>query len=226
MVSKKIVVDLFYDVISPYAWIGFEKLTRHANVWSTVSLQLKPVLLGFVMKGSGNKPPMEVAAKAKYMPTDLANYSKMMGMDLKIPNNFIDIAFVKGSRVPMSFVAGVDILTHGKSTEAVSREFWKRLFTTHEDFFELDSLRKIGQSAGLSGELIESVIGKLQSSEVKEHLKKNTDEAVAYGAFGVPTMVAHLPDGPKMFFGSDRIEVLAHVLNEPYQGSLIKFSKL
>ena len=226
MVSKKIVVDLFYDIISPYGWIGFEKLARHANIWSSVSLQLKPCLLGFIMKGSGNQPPLVVAAKASYMPGDLDTYSKMMGMNLRIPGNFPHIAMKVGSRVPMSFVAGVDILTDGKSTEAVSREFWKRLFGTHEDIHEMDSLRAVGQVAGLSGDLIEKVIGKLGSDEVKGHLKKNTDEALKAGAFGVPTMVAHLPDGPKMFFGSDRVEVLAHVLGEPYQGPLIKFSKL
>lgn len=44
---------------------------------------------------------------------------------------------------------------------------------------------------------------------MKEALKDNTAEALGHGAFGAPTMVL---DGSEMFFGCDRLELLAQSL--------------
>jgi len=41
--------------------------------------------------------------------------------------------------------------------------------------------------------------------EVKEQLKANTDEAIARGAFGSPTIFV---GGDDMYFGNDRLELV------------------
>jgi len=56
-VAKKVVVDLYYDVISPYAWIGFELLCRYRNQWPSMQLKFKPFFIAAIIKGSGNQPP-------------------------------------------------------------------------------------------------------------------------------------------------------------------------
>ena len=47
-------VTLYFDVISPYAWLGFEGLTRLAPEWGA-EIRLKPFFLGGVMRATGNQ---------------------------------------------------------------------------------------------------------------------------------------------------------------------------
>ncbi|XP_015226198.1 PREDICTED: glutathione S-transferase kappa 1 isoform X3 [Cyprinodon variegatus] len=56
MTSKK-VVELFYDVVSPYSWLGFEVMCRYRNVWN-IELKLRPAFLGGVMQGAGSLSAM------------------------------------------------------------------------------------------------------------------------------------------------------------------------
>lgn len=41
-------------------------------------------------------------------------------------------------------------------------------------------------------------------------------------AFGAPFIVAHLGDKKEEFFGSDRMELLAHMLQEQWEGPLVE----
>ncbi len=65
---------------------------------------------------------------------------------------------------------------------------------------------------------------------VKKTLKDNTQEALASGAFGAPTMIVKKLDGsnkkPEMFFGSDRFDHIAAYLNVPFLGNNPQPSKL
>ena len=49
----------------------------------------------------------------------------------------------------------------------------------------------------------------MSESQVKEKLKRNSDNAVSRGAFGAPTFFYN----DEMFFGQDRLEFLAESIN-------------
>ena len=66
-------------------------------------------------------------------------------------------------------------------------------------------LRDIVRESGLDEE---EYFRKIALPEYKEKLKANTDELIARGGFGSPTMFA---DGD-MYFGNDRLELVAHAL--------------
>ena len=54
-------------------------------------------------------------------------------------------------------------------------------------------------SAGLDGQ---TIVDGTQNDNVKARLKANCDEALARGAFGLPTFFV----GDEMFFGNDRVD--------------------
>ena len=79
----------YFDVISPYSALSWHVLRRYRPRWN-FELTLKPMFLGGVMMGSGNKPPaMQAANKGAWLPQDLARASAHFGVPmLPSPSNF------------------------------------------------------------------------------------------------------------------------------------------
>jgi glutathione S-transferase kappa 1 len=223
--SGRITVDLFYDIISPYSYLAFEQLTRYSKAWKSMTLRLKPFSIAFIMKGSQNQPPALVPNKGLYMTHDLPRLSDYFGLPIRVPHNFPEVAFEKGTLRAMKFLTALDMMTstgtaNGRVTETVTRELWRQLYQLNEDVYELDSFRAVAKRAKVEEDVAEEALLRMEAPETKARLKQYTDEALEQGAFGAPTIVAYLPSGPQMLFGSDRIEILAHLLGEEYMGPL------
>ncbi|XP_060905308.1 glutathione S-transferase kappa 1-like [Labrus mixtus] len=218
MTSKK-VVELFYDVVSPYSWLGFEVMCRYRNVWN-IELKLRPAFLGGIMQGSGNKPPGLIPNKFLYMTQDLARLAKYFNVPLQTPSDPAEAMFKKGSLSAMRFVAAVQERQKGgdEQVERVSRELWRRIWSEDKDITEPASLSEAALKAGLSDSEIKEVLNMYTSQEIKDKLKSSSEEALDYGAFGFPMIVCHVNGKPEMFFGSDRFELMANCIGEKWLG--------
>ena len=87
------VIELFYDVISPYSYLAFTQLSAYALLWR-FTLRLQPVFQGAVMKGANNTPPATVPAKQAYMVlSDLPRLSRYHQLPLVVPSNFSTFMF-------------------------------------------------------------------------------------------------------------------------------------
>ncbi len=73
--GKPVVVELFYDIISPYSYIQFELLARQKSHWNSLALKCTPALLGGVLKGADNPAPVQVPAKQLYVKSDMKRLS-------------------------------------------------------------------------------------------------------------------------------------------------------
>ena len=226
MATKRVVVDLFYDVISPYSFVGFELMCRYRNQWQSMSLRFQPILLGGLFRSSGNRPGLVVPNKAKYMPDDIRRLNQYYKIPIAVPDNFAEVAMKKTSLNAMRFVTAVDVLTSGSATEDISRQLFKRVFASHEDITLPDSLRAAAKCARIDEQVIEKSIESMEQKEAKEVLKERTEKALSYGAFGAPTFILHLADGPQLIFGSDRMEIIGSLLGEQYIGPLTQHSTL
>ncbi|XP_064415426.1 glutathione S-transferase kappa 1 [Latimeria chalumnae] len=218
MAAPRKVVELFYDVVSPYSWVGFEILCRYKNVWN-VDLRLRPGFLGGIMKESGNRPPGVIPSKFIYMSSDLRRLRDYCHIPFNMPANPAEAIFEKSSLSAMRFVTAVD-MTAPAFLEPVSRELWLRIWSQDEDITKPESLAAAAARAGLKLEQTQSLLGMVSSAEVKNRLKQTTDEALKHGAFGMPTIVAHVDGVPHMYFGSDRFELLAYLLGEKWLGPI------
>ncbi|KAM7383311.1 hypothetical protein PAMP_002975 [Pampus punctatissimus] len=218
MTSKK-VIELFYDVVSPYSWLGFEVMCRYRNVWN-IELKLRPAFLGGIMQGSGNKPPGLVPNKFMYMTEDLKRLGEYFDVPLKAPSDPFEAMFQKGSLSAMRFVAAVqESETSGnKQVEQVSRELWRRIWNEDKDITEPASLTEAAIKAGLPDSKIKEVLELSTSKEIKNKLKSTTQDALDHGAFGFPLLVCHVNGKTEMFFGSDRFELMAHCIGEKWLG--------
>ncbi|XP_040021775.1 glutathione S-transferase kappa 1 [Gasterosteus aculeatus] len=218
MASKK-VVEVFYDVVSPYSWLGFEIMCRYRNVWN-IELKLRPAFLGGVMQGSGNKPPGVIPNKFQYMGKDLARLSEYFDVPLQTPADPFEVMFNKGSLNAMRFVTAVQEREKlgDNQVERVSRELWRRIWKEDKDITEPSSLSEAAMKAGLSDGEIKEVLELSSSKEIKDKLKSATKNALDHGAFGFPLLVCHVNGKPEVFFGSDRFELMAHCIGEKWLG--------
>ncbi|KAK9960986.1 hypothetical protein ABG768_008812 [Culter alburnus] len=219
MSSPRKVVELFYDVVSPYSWLAFEVLCRYRNVWN-IDLKFKPAYLGGVMHGSGNRPPGVVQNKFLYMKQDLKRLSEYFVIPLSPPSNPFEAMFEKGSLNAMRFVTAVaekDKEEH-VLVEKVSRELWKRIWSTDQDITEPASFTEAGLKAGLSTNEVEEILNLAKSQPIKDKLKSVTQEALDYQCFGFPCIVCHVNGKAEVFFGSDRFELMAHCIGEKWVG--------
>uniref|UniRef100_A0A2K5MU21 Glutathione S-transferase kappa n=1 Tax=Cercocebus atys TaxID=9531 RepID=A0A2K5MU21_CERAT len=197
-------VELFYDVLSPYSWLGFEVLCRYQNIWN-INLQLRPSLIGGIMKDSGNKPPGLLPRKGQYMANDIKLLRHHFQIPIQFPKDFFSVIIEKGSLSAMRFLTAVS-LEHPEMLEKVSRELWMRVWS------------RAAEKAGMSAEQAQGLLEKISSPKVKNQLKETTEAACRYGAFGLPITVAHVDGQTHMIFGSDRMELLAFLLGEKWMG--------
>ncbi|KAM6211342.1 glutathione S-transferase kappa 1 [Sarcoramphus papa] len=209
-------VELFYDVVSPYSWLGFEVLCRYRHIWN-IDLRFRPAFLGGIMQATGNKPPAMLPKRAEYMLKDIKRMAKYYQVPVQISEDNFQHVFGTSSLGAMRFITAID-MTQPRYLEPLSREFWIRFWSQHEDISQPENILAVAGQAGLSPELAQKLLEMISSPAVKNRLKEATEEAIKYGAFGMPAVVAHFNGEPHLFFGSDRLELLGSVIGEKWLG--------
>jgi 2-hydroxychromene-2-carboxylate isomerase len=90
--------------------------------------------------------------------------------------------------------------------EAVHQPLFDAMWAHEKNLSDVGVLADIISGAGL---LVDETMAEINSVRIKGRLRENTDEAVARGAFGAPTMFV----GGEMFFGNDRLDFVKEALN-------------
>jgi glutathione S-transferase kappa 1 len=203
-------LELFYDAVSPWSYLAFETLCRYRKAWE-LDLVMRPAFLGGVMKATGNAPPASLPARGVYLLRDLARSSRHFDVPLSFPDDF-----------PTNTIAAMRLLTlvaheHPERHEALARALWQRYWGEGKDLRADSGLVAACTAAGVDVAAIEASA----SDDNKARLRAATDEAVDRGAFGFPAMFVTDADGDEqMFFGSDRLSLLAFEMGLPWHGPL------
>uniref|UniRef100_A0A8D0DNC8 Glutathione S-transferase kappa n=1 Tax=Salvator merianae TaxID=96440 RepID=A0A8D0DNC8_SALMN len=222
--SSKKSLDLFYDVVSPYSWFGFEVVCRYRQIWN-IDLHFRPVFLAGIMKATGNQPPATLPKKAEYLNMDILRVAKYYQVPVQLVSDFFGTVIQKGSLPAMRFITAVDA-SQPQYVEPISRELWMRIWSRDEDIVKPESILAAAEKAGLPLEDARKILEMSNSPEIKNRLKETTDQALKYGAFGLPSFVFHVNGKPQLIFGSDRLELLGSLLGEKWHGPVPTASKL
>jgi glutathione S-transferase kappa 1 len=201
-------LELFYDTVSPWSYLCFETLCRYRAAWQ-LDLVLRPAFLGGVMMATGNSPPAGLPARAVYLMRDLARSSRQFQVPLGFPSEF-----------PTNTIRAMRVLTlvaheFPERHEALARALWQRYWGAGDDVVQASSLKAACEVAGVDA----SVVDRTAADDVKARLRASTEEAVERGAFGFPAMFVTDADGDEqMYFGSDRLSLLAFEFGLPWAG--------
>ncbi|XP_077998017.1 glutathione S-transferase kappa 1-like [Glandiceps talaboti] len=209
-------VELFYDVISPYSWIGFETLCRYRSKWN-IDLKLRPFFYAAVLKTAENKAPIFNKRKMEYIMKDLGRLAHFHKIPIKPPSDPFTTLFKKGSLPAQRLLTAISMNENDDSVEKISRLFWLRIWSKDKDITEPASFLEVMKTVGLNDEKARRLIGKIKDQDVKDKLQENTQTALSHGAFGAPKILVHADDGKKhAFFGSDRFHIIAEILGEKH----------
>lgn len=192
-------IDYFVTSISPWAYLGHDA-ARELAVKHGATLNVRPVNLGEMFKVSGQVALGERApVRQRYRFIELQRYADMRGKNM----NFKPKHFPTNPALADHTICAI-VADGGNPLEYVGSVFaavWAHERDVAEEAVISDLLTESGFDA-------QAVIEKAASPEVAAIRAKNTEDAVAADATGVPSFVL---DG-EPFWGQDKLDVLDHAL--------------
>jgi 2-hydroxychromene-2-carboxylate isomerase len=191
-------VEFFLDLGSPATYLAWTQLpglcARHG-----AQLVYKPILLGGVFQATGNASPITVPAKGRYVFIDLARYADRYGVKLTLP-----VGFPVNTLALMRGLTGAQLFAK-EHFEALLKVLFEGLFVHGRNLADPAVLDQTLADAGFKAEMFHELAAR---PEVKDALRKATEEAVERGLFGAPTFFV----GKQMFFGQDRLDFVEQAL--------------
>ncbi len=186
--------NFYFDFLSPFSFFAFKRL----QALKGFTIHYKPVALGPLLNQWGIKGPGEVDSKRAFLLKQCLRYAAKNNLRFTTPKTH-PFNSLYALRLSLKCVAD-------DHQETVMQILWKAGWEDRIDMGEPDELHRVLSEAGLPAlELYE----KSFSKEARAELKSNLQEAIGFGAFGVPTFVA----GDELFWGNDAIDSLMDYLN-------------
>ncbi len=201
-------IDFYFDFISPYAYVAWAEVQRVAAAHECI-IHPYPILFAALLDAHGTKGPAEVPAKRIYVFKDAFRKAHCAGLPPLTPPPSHPFNPLHALRAVAS-AAGPD--ERAQLITALYHATW----AGGGGVDSLDRVRDVATAAGLPGEEIKE---RATSQEAKDAVRKNTEQALALGAFGVPTMVHQ----GELFWGVDSLLHLANMIegDDPLPADLL-----
>jgi 2-hydroxychromene-2-carboxylate isomerase len=195
-------VEFYYDLVSPYSYLAYDRVTRICEEHGA-ELVLQPMLLGAVHKAVGLQAPIYIKSKGRYQLRDIERWAEHYGLPIEFPDPF-PFRTLKTMRAAVALEGEGNLKPFTREAFGL---YWKEggapkgFEVADEDGPLKEVARRIGRDP-------EEVLEELSSEEAKEALKSATDEAIERGVFGAPTFFV----GDEMFWGNDRLHFVEAAL--------------
>ncbi|MGB3625341.1 MAG: 2-hydroxychromene-2-carboxylate isomerase [Henriciella sp.] len=193
-------LEFFFDFISPFSCVAFHALPHQLGDL-TKQVEYRPMFLGAVMQATGNRPPGMVPAKAKYLPQDIQRCCRRYGITFRMNPHFPLMNTRPALRAACALADRPD--DQKRFIETVFHHVWAA--TDPLNIEDREQFAGILKQAGFDPE---QVLAGAENEEAKAQMKANTDDAIARGAFGAPSIFV----GEELFFGHDRLDYAREAL--------------
>jgi len=189
-------IELYFDFVSPYAYLAW---TQRNALAARVGRDVEPIPILFagILAALGTKGPAEVPARRAYVFKDALRAAQRAGVRLVPPQAH-----------PFNPLIALRIAGLGLEP-ALRTRIIDALFTAAwADGGSIDTAERISEVLARHGIEAAPLLAAAAEPEAKDRLRRRTEEAIARGAFGVPTLFV---DG-ELFFGFDAFpEIEAYV---------------
>ena len=174
------IVDWYFDFVSPFAYLQSERL---GTLPPRLQVRYRPVLFAGLLNAHGQKGPAEIPGKRAFTYRFVVWQAKKLGIPLKFPHEH------PFNPLPLLRLA-IACDCSAESIHRIFRFVWRdgRLPDLPIEWAELTHDLRLPDAEA-----------RIASQDVKDALRRNTEEAIARGVFGVPTLAV----GDELFWGVD-----------------------
>jgi 2-hydroxychromene-2-carboxylate isomerase len=184
-------LHFFFDVVSPYAWLGWHELSRK-RAELEIDVEPVPTLFGVLLDARGGVGPAEIPEKRAHAFRDVQRCAKLAGLRLAGP-----------PRHPFNPLKALRLCAAVSDSEArfdLAGRLLDAAWSEGRDLEGDDTLHDVLAASGMAPELLDSIA----TAAVKQQLRAHTDRALSLGIFGVPSFWI----AGELFWGHDR---MAHI---------------
>ena len=202
-------IEFFFDCSSPWTWLAFRNVQPVARELG-VDVRWKPVLVGGIFNAV-NPSVYEfrergVPAKQAYLRKDLADWARLAGVSIRFPPTVFPVNSVKAMRGCLLLEPEGRLVSFA---EAVFHAYWSE----DRDISQDAVLAELCTGVGVEPERYFAGIAR---QDIKDRLRANTEEVIARGGFGSPTIFV---GGDDMYFGNDRLGLVRDAVLRRQRGT-------
>ena len=196
-------VEFFYDLSSPWTYLAFTNLWPMLERTSEQAV-LRPILVGGVFNAVNQSVyaarEMTDNRKLKHSWKVLLDWAALVGVEMNFPSKWHPAKSVNAMRFACALEGDQDALRR------FSRAAFESYFGRQENLDDADVLAAVADGIGLDGDALKAAS---QTDEVKARLRTNTEEVIARGGYGSPSIFV---DGTDMYFGNDQLPLVVAAL--------------
>lgn len=193
-------IRFHFDYLSPYAYLAWTQMARIGGAHQR-EIDPIPVLFAALLAHHGTRGPAEVPARRRYLIKDVARLAHQFGVTIDAPPShpFNPLLALRLTSLDMP----------ADQRRALIDALFAAAWRERREISEPEVVAAIAQGVGIGPDRLEEANGEA----AKVRLRAQTDAAIAFGIFGVPSMVV---DG-ELFWGCDSLPHLERFLtgNDP-----------
>jgi 2-hydroxychromene-2-carboxylate isomerase len=192
--------ECFFDCSSPWTYFAFHNLLLMEQELG-IEIVWRPILVGGVFNAVNpsvhNAREAPVAPKVAYGKKDQQDWARFLGIRMHYRPTVFPVNSVKAMRG--CIFLGKDMVPFAR---AVFRAYWG----DDKDISRDEVLAELCKGLGIDPQ---KFFAGITEQTIKDQLKANTDEVMARGGFGSPTIFVDKTD---MYFGNDRLPLIREAL--------------
>jgi len=184
----------YFDVISPFSYLALGEIEDLAE---RVTITYRPILFAALLEHWKHLGPAEIPPKRIHTYRLVLFEAKRRGLSFRFPPSH-----PFNPLKPLRLLAALD--ADPQAVRIVMDGIWR-------DGLDLSLQENWTATCAALGLDRERALDLINAAETKAKLRANTDEAVAAGLFGVPT----LRIGDELFWGADALPMARAYLDDP-----------
>ncbi len=194
-------IQFYFACVSPWSYLAIERLHAIAGQHGR-KVDCKPIDVGRAWSTTGGGRPMGQRPQVAidYRLVELPRWRDFRNVPLNVEPKHFPVPYQLSSNVIIAArLSGADVYP---LTLGLMRGCWAE----ERDISDAETVKSIADAAGLNGA---ALLAEADRQAVADAMAAYTDEALAAGAWSVPSIVV---DG-ELFFGQDRLELIEWRLN-------------